>query len=116
MRNLNTADLFKAVRVIKTSGLREEVKPLLKMAAEGKADITNVGIEGILTVIGVLAENGVEKQLYEFLSGPFEMEPKEVAQLDIVDLCEKIRWLWEDGNLRPFFGQLSGLIGTKSST
>lgn len=116
MRNLLTADLFKAVRVIKTSGLKEEVKPLLRMAADGKADITNVGIEGILTVIGALAENGVEKQLYEFLSGPFEMDPKEIAALDIVELSEKIQWLWKEGNLQPFFGQLSGLITTKSST
>lgn len=116
MRNLLTADLFKAVRVIKTSGLKEEVKPLLKKAAEGSADITNVGIEGILTVIGALAESGVEKQLYEFLAGPFEMEPKDVAQLDVIELCENIQWLWKEGNLQPFFGQLSNLIGTKSLT
>lgn len=116
MRNLLTADLFKAVRVIKASGLKEEVKPLLKKAAESEADVQNVGIEAIMALIGALAENGVEKQLYEFLSGPFEMEPKEVAQLDIVELCEKIQWLWEEGNLQAFFGQLSGLIGTKSST
>lgn len=113
MRNLLTADLFKAVRAIKASGLREEVKPLLEKAADGKADVQSVGIEAIMTVVGSLAESGVEKHLYEFLAGPFEMEPKEVAQLDIVDLCKNIQWLWEEGNLQPFFGQLSNLIGTK---
>ena len=113
MRNLLTEDLFKAVRVIKASGLKEEVRPMLKMAAEGKSDIMSVGIEGIMTVIGALAESGVEKQLYQFLSGPFEMEPEEVARLDVVDLCKYIEWLWKEGNLQPFFGQLSNLIGTK---
>lgn len=88
---------------------------MLKMAAEGKADVQNVGIEAIMTVIGSLAENGVEKNIYDFLAGPFEMEPKDVAQLDIVDLAQKIQWLWEEGNLRPFFEQLSNLTGMKSS-
>ena len=56
MRNLLTADLFKAVRVIKASGLKEEVKPLLKKAAESEADVQNVGIEAIMALIGALAE------------------------------------------------------------
>ena len=116
MRNLLTADLFKAVRVIKTSGLKEEVRPLLKKAADGNADVQNVGIEAIMTIVGSLAEIGVEKGLYDFLSGPFEMDPEEIAQMDIVDLCKNIEWLWTEGNLRPFFGQLSNLIGMKSST
>ena len=112
MRNLNTADLFKAVRVIKTSGLREELKPLLDKAADGKADVKNVGIDAIMTVVGTLAENGVERAMYEWLSGPFEMDPEEVAQLDVIDLCDKIEWLWKDGNLQSFFVRLSGLTGT----
>lgn len=113
MRNLVTADLFKAVRTIKASGLKEEVRPLLKMAAEGQADVQNVGIEAIMTVVGALAESGVERSLYELLSGPFEMDPSEVAQLDILELCEKIQWLWKDGNLQPFFAQLLRLTTTK---
>lgn len=113
MRNLLTADLFKAVRAIKASGLKEEVRPLLKKAADGEADVQNVGVEAIMTVIGSLAESGTEKALYDFLAGPFEMDPKEIAQMDIVDLCKGIEWLWTEGNLRPFFGQLSGLIGSK---
>lgn len=86
------------------------------MAAEGKADVQNVGIEAIMTVVFTLAENGVEKALYDLLSGPFEMEPSEVGKLDIVELCEKIEWLWKEGNLQVFFEHLSNLIGTKSLT
>ena len=44
------------------------------------------------------------------------MDPEEIAQMDIVDLCKNIEWLWTEGNLRPFFGQLSNLIGKKSVT
>ena len=116
MRNLLTADLFKAVRVIKASGLKEEIKPILEKASENDVDVRGIGIEAIMTAVGALAESGVEKQLYEFLAGPFEMDPKDVAQLDIVDLCKNIEWLWKDGNLQAFFGQLSNLIGTKSLT
>ncbi len=113
LRKLVTADLFKAVRVIKTSGLREEVKPMLQKAADGKADVQNVGIEAIMTVIGALAESGAERAMYEFLSGPFEMDPGEVASLDLMDLVDKANWLWKEGNLQDFFGQLSSLITSK---
>ena len=114
VRSLATNDLFKAVRTIKASGLREDIKPLLQRASEGNADVQSIGIDAIMTVIGVMAEKNVEEDLYDFLSGPFEMEPGVIAQMNILDLCDHIQWLWEEGNLKTFFGRLSNLIGTKS--
>jgi len=55
MRKIMTKDIFMAMRVIKKSGMKQELIPLVQKAAE--AGIEQIGIEGILTVIEVLSEN-----------------------------------------------------------
>lgn len=113
MRNLEASELFKAVRLLKVSGLRDKIKPVLETAARDGVSIESIGVDAIMTCVAALAENSTEKGLYELLAGPFEKTPEEMAHLDLLDLCDGIEWLWKDGNLRPFFERLSRLIGSK---
>lgn len=69
MRNLTTADLFSAMRIIRAANIREDIKPVLRRAAEGKADVQNVGIDSILSFIEILSARNAEAAIYEFLAG-----------------------------------------------
>lgn len=113
MKRLETADLFKAARILKSSGLKEKIKPMLEAAAQKGADALNIGIDAVLAAVGTLAETGTEKALYDVFAGPFEKSPEEMAHLDIIELCDGIEWLWKEGNLQAFCERLSGLIGMK---
>lgn len=111
MRKLNTADVFAALRLIRTTNLREEIKPLLKAAAAEEMSVEDVGIDGILTLIEAFSERQAEEALYNVLAGPFEVKPEEVAAMGLGELAEKLRALAEENDLKSFFGYVSGVLG-----
>lgn len=114
MKNLETTDLFKALRLLKITNLKEELKPLLKQAGEGKVDVTSLGIETILKVLEAFGGANAENALYDLLSGPFEMKAEEIGKMDVTELIPKIQQLYSEGNLKVFMKQLDGLISMKS--
>lgn len=111
MRALNTADVFAAVRIIRASGMREELKQLIRRALESDSPAESVGIEGFLIIAEAMAEKKSEQAIYEFFSGPFELEPEGVAALSINQLLENITELLKGCNLKSFFKSVSGILG-----
>lgn len=113
MRKLNTTDLFEAMRLIKKSNLREELRPIIMQAAKSELSVEEVGIDGILQVVEVLSEKKCESAMYDFLSRPFEITSKEVSELSLDELLEKLLELKEVSNLKNFMTALQGLITKK---
>jgi hypothetical protein len=113
MRKLQTSDVFNAMRLIKKANLKEEIKPVLKMAAAGEMNVEDVGIEGILSLIEILAEKKSEQAIYDVLAGPFEMEPKDVEKMDLNVLADNLDALAKENDLKRFFSLLAGLLGKK---
>lgn len=109
MRKLQTQDLFNALRLIKKANLREEIKPLLKIAGEGNMSVEDVGIEGILYFIEILSEKKAENAIYEILAGPFETTAKDIEKMDLFELTENIEILLKENNIKCFFTLLAGL-------
>jgi len=113
MRKLQTKDVFSALRIIKKVGLKEEMKPVFKLAASGELGVEDIGVEGMLTVIEIFAEHKAETCLYEVLSGPFEMTIEEVGEMNINDLLVNIQEMASENDLKSFFSSLVGMIGKK---
>ena len=111
MRKLNTADLFAACRIISRESLRDKIKPIVASASVSGISVEDIGIETLLTILGVLSEKGSEHAIYEVLSGPFEMDAKEVSELDSNTLFDKISELAMENDLQAFFMRLSGILG-----
>ena len=109
MRKLQTSDVFNAMRVLKKANFKEEIKPILKMAGSGELKVEDVGIEGILGVIEILAEKKSEQALYEVLAPVFEVTIKEVEQMDLITLAENLETLAKENDLKRFFTLLAGL-------
>ncbi len=114
MRKLKTPDLFNAFRIIKRANIKAETDSLLKMAAEKKLKPEEIGVTGFITIFELLAEKNAEHAIYEFLAGPFEMEVNDIKDLEISELFEMLGQLGKENDLKSFFTQLGGLIGTKS--
>lgn len=112
MRKLNTADLFRAARAVKASGLRGELTKYIAMLSNGSGelDAEKIGIDTILMVIELFAERNSENAIYEVLSGPFEMEPAEIAAMELEPLMEMLGELAADGGLKAFFSHLSAIL------
>lgn len=110
MRKLKTSDVFNMLRTIKKAGMKEELKPYFRLAAEGKLDIEDIGIETVLGLMEIMSEQRSEDAIYEFLAGPFEMDPKEVADLDLDNLINLLGQLAKENDLKVFTKAVSGLI------
>lgn len=98
MRNLNGHDVFMALKVLQKIGVKDELVELatyMNRVADGKAAVTAEKQEkvGAKLIFGLLANAGdeeAEKAVFRFLAGPLETDPEELAQRDLLDLCEDV--------------------------
>ena len=86
MRKLNTSDVFSLARLIKEIGIKEDIKKLSTSVNEN-TDVKEAGFDLIFTVIEKFAEKNSEPALYNFLSGPLEIE---VGKVELFTLVENI--------------------------
>ena len=114
MRKLNTSDVFAFARIVKASGMREELKKILKdMAASEDQNLEDVGIDTILALLEALSEKQSETAIYKMLAGPFEKTAEEVEKMELPELFENLRTLSEENDLKTFFNYVSGIVGKK---
>ena len=113
MRKLQTRDVFNALRLIKKAELKEEIKPVVKLAADGDLKIEDIGIEGILTCIEIFTEKKAESAIYDFLAGPLEKDAGDVEKMELMELVEGLKQISEENDLKAFFTILSGMITKK---
>lgn len=111
MRKLKTTDVFATMRIIKKTGMKEDLIPLIKKATA--ENLEDIGIEGFLTIIEILSEKNSEKAIYEVLAGPFEMTAKEVENLELDELAKLLEQLGNENNVKNFFKALSSVITSK---
>lgn len=111
MRKLNTSDVFALARVIRASGIRDELRPLIRRASESNAPVEDVGIDGFMTIMEALAERKAENAIYEALSGPFEVSAEDIANMPLPQMVEKLSALAQENELKSFFGYVSGILG-----
>lgn len=113
MRKLNTADVFAMARIVRASGIREELRALIQRVAGSDENTASVGIEGFLVIMEAMAERKAERAIYEALAGPFELTADEVAELDLDMLADHLTLLAEENNLKRFFDLVSRILGKK---
>lgn len=113
MRKLITADVFAFARVIKASGMREQLTAYIrKLALQGKElDVETVGYVGLLVMIDALAERKAENALYEALGSIAEKTPDEIRNLPPAEFFRLFKDIAEENDIQAFFGYVSGILG-----
>lgn len=104
MRKLNTGDLFAFSRMVRKIGLKDKIKEVT-MQADSVKDIAANGFDMIYTLFEVATEKQAEKEIYKFLSSPFECTEKEVEEMPIAQLFEQIKEVADIDTLKLFFKQ-----------
>lgn len=118
MRKLQTHDVFMALKLVRATGMKDEVSRIFNlMEAKDKqgekVSIRDVGIEFVLGVMEKLAGTESENAFYDLLAGPLEIEAEEIKTMDPLDLIDKLHGLKEvvDGDrLKNFFKSVAGLM------
>lgn len=109
MRKLKTKDAPALCRCMKKLGLKDKFQTLAR-EANSAADIWEKGFDFIWDLFDVATEQDGEQVLYDFLAGPFEMTPEEVAELDFDVLMANLKQLAEENNLAGFFKSAAKLM------
>ena len=102
MRKLKTSDVPVLSRCLKKLGLKEQFRDLA-MKSNSAEDIWQNGFDFVWNLFDVATEKSGETAIYEFLAGPFEMTPKQVADLDLDVLIENLQAMVKENNLGTFF-------------
>lgn len=109
MRKLKTSDVPALSRCLKKLGLKEQFRELALKSGDS-ADRWSDGFDLVWNLFDKATETGGEIAIYEFLAGPFEMAPEEVADLDLDILIENLKKLVEENNLGTFFNIAARLM------
>ena len=102
MRKLKTCDIPVLCRSLKKLGVKEKFRTIAQKADDAK-DAWAQGFDLVWDLFDAATEETGEAAIYEFLAGPFEMAPAEVADLDFDVLMDNLKQLAADNNLTGFF-------------
>lgn len=114
MRKLNTRDFINAVRLVNHAGLKDRIQKETEDAIERKLSQRQIGINVIWTAITEIFEQNNEKELFAFLSGPFEMTDKEIESMAPYELCENLLEVAEPKEWLRFFERAGRSVSRNS--
>lgn len=108
MRKLNTRDCFKMFRIIKQTGLKNEVQSLLA-EAKGQVNAQKFGIRVMFTLFDSMADPKVEEALYDLLN---DVTGEDVSSKGIDELTGILKRIAEENNLTSFFKQAANIASS----
>ncbi|AFA49825.1 hypothetical protein [Acetobacterium woodii] len=125
VRKLNTADLFEFMRMVKRTGVKDELKKIAKNipkkekqpklalveneegekteVVQEKPSQAEVGIDLAFSVMEIFANKKAEDEIYAFIARPFQCKPEEVAENDLMDTIEKLKDVADAQKWASFF-------------
>ena len=115
MRNLQTKDLFSAIRVLNKIGVREEIKDVAKRADESKNQKTKIdmGFDLLFGILEKATQKQAETEIYNFIADIFECGADEVSTMNPVELFSKLEEAACFEEWKSFFKHVAALMKKK---
>lgn len=113
MRKLNTDDLWAFMRIVSEAGIREEIRKIAYEVQDNKLlEARDVGFDMILGIIERCSAAGIQKKVYEFLSGPLETDADTIGTMGLDELAATLQEFvsMNENGLQAFFSALSALL------
>ena len=112
MRNLETHDIFSAVRLLNKIGVREEIREVAKQAEENKSNKIrfDMGFDLMFGIIEKATTENAEKEIYKFIADLFECEWEEVRKMKPIALMKNLEEVANFEEWKDFFGYVKGLM------
>lgn len=124
MRKLNTEDIFALARALKEANAIEILRKELSDLTAGKKAVKTEDVEKRLmadpvgiafAIISAFAKKEAEKELFDFLSGPFEMTADEIKKLPPEQTLAMIKGLASSEDFGSFFKSAAELQNRMSN-
>lgn len=132
MRAINTQDVFRLSRIIKTINIKAELPELIKQIEkmnevqrsiqeddseevktkkkdEYEEIMVNVGVDIVFSIIEKCSDSKQEKAIYELLGGILGKEAKQIAEQPIQDTIKDIKDIVKENDIAVFFKQAGRL-------
>lgn len=109
MRKINTADVFKMARLMKSAKLTESIKRAYTAGKEKDANMEEVGMNAIMDIMGSCSDTGTEKCFYELLAGISEKTETEVMNQSLETTVADIKKICEENNIANFLRSASSM-------
>lgn len=128
MRKIETHDVFKMARIIKTAGIRKEISDAIRETQsriakkrrmmkemesneEGSTNPVNeeedlqesIGAEIFFVIAEACSSEKLEEMLYDFMGGIAEKSKEEIAHMPLDDLVELFKVMAKENNIFNFF-------------
>lgn len=113
MRQLNSQDVFVALRLVKRLNLKTELKNLVEYVRSASDNEEEAGVLGIIQILEFVSEKQCETAFYEFLSGPFQCTPEDISIMNLQTLIDNLLSLAKENDLKRFFTSLWKLTKQK---
>lgn len=112
MRNLETHDVFLAVRLLNKIGVREEIREVAKQAEENKTKKVrfDMGFDLMFGILEKATTENAETEIYKFIANIFECEWEEVRKMKPVALMKKLEEVASFEEWKDFFGYVKRLM------
>lgn len=118
MRKLGLKDAFAVARIIKAADMRKEIIAFASdvRGRTGEKNAEKIGMEFFLTLINSVADESVEKKIYELYADIKGVTVEEVSVVDFATLKADIKELIEKNDLMNFFRSVSALMSAQQSS
>lgn len=112
MRNLETSDIFAAVRLLNKIGVREEIREVAKQAEENKSNKIrfDMGFDLMFGIIEKAASENAEKEIYKFIADLFECEWEDVRKMNPIELFKNLEKVANFEEWKNFFDYVKRLM------
>ncbi|MCW6085581.1 MULTISPECIES: hypothetical protein [Clostridium] len=108
--NLKTSDMFKMLKIVKKTGLFDNIKNYFKNA-KGKTEEEKIELEetvGRELVISIIANiDMAEKEIYDFLAGVQNKKSDEIAEQDPTVTMEVLQEIFKSPVFKSFLAFFS---------
>jgi len=118
MRKLNTHDVFALTRLINATKIKETFRTELEEIANGNRFVLDPQKDGmtiIFALMSAMAEAGAEQAFYDFVSGPFEMSPKEIEEQPPEKTLEMLGQIADIEEWKSFFRRAANFSAIKTA-
>lgn len=115
MRNLETHDIFSAIRLLNKIGVREEIQEVAKKAEESKTKKVrlDMGFDLMFGILEKAAQENAETEIYKFIANLFECEWEEVRKMNPIELLQQLEKVANIEEWKSFFDYVAKLIKKK---
>lgn len=112
MRNLETRDIFSAVRLLNKIGVREEIKEVARQAEENKSNLIrfDMGFDLMMGIIEKAASENAEEEIYKFIADLLECDPDEVRKMNPITLMKNFEKVANFEEWKNFFDYVKRLM------